>query len=304
MKDVRLGANLKSEQHHWWPKSLSKYWNRPDGKTTRLTSDGQQLDQEASKFGSIGNAHHVDLNGPWTHTYEPLFNKADSYFSQLVLELLQLDSRHDFDNRDYRERFSDGLTLTPESEKNLPECLASLVVRSPNFRNIIKNSVNYFGMYRGGVSDRHEIVAMNIGPSFEFVIISIKNSGLKFILFSDHDEFIFGDGFLHNISAGGFSTHRARLLLPLLPEIAIACVSPIDPYRKGLRTIRLTRSEVASVNFATQVYSSRFIFFRSQKPEIHNEFTRGEFRQFKYHKHELLEKLASPFIWATPFSIR
>lgn len=303
MKEVRLGTQLKSEQHHWWPKSLSKYWNRADGKTTRLTSDGQQLDQEASKFGSIGNAHHVELNGPWTHTYEPIFNRADSYFSYLILELLQLDSRHDFDSRDYRERFSDCLTLSPESERKLPECLASLVVRSPSFRNIVMNSVNYFGAYRDGVSDRHEIVAMNIGSSFDFIIKSINNSGLKFILFSDHSEFIFGDGFLHNFSPGGFSTHRTQLLLPLLPEIAIACISPIAPYRRGLRTIRLTRSEVESVNFATQVYSSRFIFFRSQKPEIHDVFSCGEFRQFKYHKYDLLETLASPFVWPSPFSI-
>ncbi|WP_309084064.1 DUF4238 domain-containing protein [Chelativorans sp.] len=297
MRKVPLGVKLKSEQHHWWPKSLSKSWADNAGKVTRITPDGERLSLEPHKFSSLRNAHHVELDGPWTHTYEPLFHDADSAFPKLVTELLQLDPIFGKSLNGSRNRFSEKMSFNTETARLLAECVASLVVRSPRFRDIVMRSVNSFGAYKDPVSERHQIIAMNIGSCFPAVTRSLEHCGLKFVLFSGDDEFVFGDGCLHNFNGWADPNYSARLLIPIVPQIALAFISPTGPYEGGLRAIHLTREEVLQVNYATQVYSGRFLFYRAQKPKIEDAFTRAEFLQFPYHHFELLDKLCKPFMW-------
>lgn len=288
MKFTPLNVKLKSEQHHWWPIAVSGFWADDDGMVSRITWGSNTIRQDPAKFGSIGNAHHVDLKGPWTHTFEPLFNDADSYFPHLLKELLQLNSFHNVDHRKLLSRLSDPLEISATSERLISECLASLVVRSPRFRDIVMRSVNAFGAYQDGISDRHLIVASNIGRCFE--PISISRCALTYVLYSDNSEFTFGDGFFNVFNSVADPIRYVRLMIPLLPQMAVACIYSSNLPRQ-IRTIRLTDSEVRDLNHSTQIYSSKYLFYRSLKPHIDDRYFNGKFMQIRDHRLPFLENL-------------
>lgn len=259
-----------------------------------MTPDLEVIRQKPQKFGSIGNAHHVDLGGPWTHSYEPVFNFADSYFPHVVDHLIQLNSEFDVIGRPFVERFYLE-NISERLEREISECLASLVVRSPRFRKVISNSVDHFGAYSDPIDDRHLIIASNIGSCFGSVMESILHCGLKFILFSEGAEFVFGDGFLNNFNAYANLNSRVKLIVPLTPYICLCCSSPSGLYKKGIRTIRLNSDEVRVINFSTQIYSSKYIFFRRQMPVVERNYFDGEFKQLRFHELPLLKAMTQAF---------
>lgn len=72
------------------------------------------------------------------------------------------------------------------------------------------------------------------------------------VLFSGQQEFILGDGFLHNFSSADRPLAR-RCLVPLTPEIAVFYTRPLP---KGL-VPKLAPEEVAFVNRTVQIYTNR-----------------------------------------------
>jgi hypothetical protein len=116
--------------------------------------------------------------------------------------------------------------------------------------------------------------------------------GGKFVVLRASDqEFIFGDGFLHNFSSLDHPMH-ARCLIPITPEIAVFYTRP-RAYRTfpKLLVLNLTQEEVAVVNLTVQIYSLRYLFFRSIYPVIDEVFRQGLRLEFQYHEHPLIEGL-------------
>ena len=106
------------------------------------------------------------------------------------------------------------------------------------------------------------------------------------MLLSGESEFIFGDGFLHNISSVANTPHCPRCLIPLTPEIAVFYTRPVSyrTYPKGF-VMNLTPDEVSFVNHTVQVYAKRELFFREIHPAIDPVFIKCEHRQYKYDAH-------------------
>lgn len=134
------GKPLKTELHHWWPKGLSKLWADEDGTVGRLAWDGKLVRSKPANFGAITNAHHVLLKGPWAGTVEPIFDQADSNFPSLVVELQTLRPKL----KRFPRKHSSRITPTPigsDQRHLLGQGVASLVVRSPGYRDLQQRSI-------------------------------------------------------------------------------------------------------------------------------------------------------------------
>ena len=101
------------------------------------------------------------------------------------------------------------------------------------------------------------------------------------ILLSKRREFIFGDGFHHNISSPVQIMPSPRMIVPVTPKIAVIYVIPTQ-WRVDPRLVckMLTREEVEWVNYGVQVYSRSEIFFRSRKPAMTDAFREQTFQSF------------------------
>ena len=125
---------FKSALHHWWPQCLSKRWLNDKGVIYHLFWDDRCIPQTNPKnFGAIKDAHlikHAIYPTDWDESFEEIFGSADGAFPKSLDWLIDLQKTKP--------------SLQDEERENLDillECLLSLVVRSPRFRNQIKVNV-------------------------------------------------------------------------------------------------------------------------------------------------------------------
>ncbi|MBQ4790822.1 hypothetical protein F9U39_15445 [Pectobacterium versatile] len=268
---------LKSQQHHWWPKCISKYWANDDGFTSWISPDGSVKRIPPAKLGMIGNGHHIKWSrnpekaSPWDESFEGTFDLADSNFPMIIswLEGLTKEARPTYS---IQERF-----LPQPCSENLlfmlTECIVSLAVRSPRNREA---SVSLAEKLRGKISneERNTLIGLNMKHSQRTISDSIGSRGKFAIIFSFEKEFIFGDGFFHNFSGAVNPPHNPMILAPITPSMGVIITSPssyiVEP---RLSTIILNKKEVDSCNDAVQVHSKNMLFFKSEKPLLNKEFT-------------------------------
>lgn len=290
MKQVRP---LKTELHHWWPRTLAEHWQDEHGLITMVRPNGEMRRAPPGAFGAVTNAYHIKIGGPWDSTFEPLFNRADSEVNDTISWLLSLEATTADPNAPRLDRIlSQSLQL--ERQCQLARVLASLIARSPRTSNEIRSTTEQFRLQFGFVDPKPEdhLVATNQRGLYDAYRKLMEGSGRWAVLYSDSTEFIFGDGFLHNFPASADGLHfPRRCVLPLIPTIAVVYMLPMSyPSEPKLVTIRLDDDEVTFFNEALQAYANEFLFFRSQQPKLIKGFTEGSHRQFKYHKHEWLEE--------------
>ena len=284
---------LKTELHHWWPRTLAEHWAAGDGMVSVIRPDGTALRAPPGAFGAITNAHHMKMGGPWDSTFEPIFNEPDNEMAALLRWLGMLKASLSTPDRSMVERILPQ-PLPDERAAQIARVAASLLARSPRIRASIKRTTEYYR--RGfGLAD----------PTADKTLIAANQRGLYDayrkrmmhgrwgILFSDEREFVAGDGFLHNFPASqDVLSSGLKLVLPILPTATIVYMSPMQyPSEPRLVTLRLSCDEVERVNVITQVYASDFLFYRADKPVLCEAFQHCEHRQFQYHSHHWLDPL-------------
>lgn len=287
---------IKSELHHWWPRTLSKHWRDDSGKCHRLSWDGRITRSNPSNFGAITNAHHIKHgNEPtvWDGSIEGQFGSADGQLSALIERLVKLDSIVDVASSAFEHRLLPQL-VPDRLVQALCECALSLVLRSPRFRTSIRNHTldlqERMGMQSPSANDT--LVSLNVNGRLKLFAQQIQRRGKWVVMYSDGREFIHGDGFLHNYSSASVAPLHPRMLLSLTPTIAIFFVAPLRyPSRPRLLTLRLTKDEAAFINEVTLAYSRDCIFYRSEKPTDLSLLERHEYLGFQYDKHPWIEAL-------------
>ena len=269
--------NLKSERHHWWPVCVSKHWKNDDGIVHWMLPDGSERAAPPQNFGVIGNGHLIRLAGrrgehsPWDENFEQEYALADSSFPQ-VIEWLAGLSHQQLENPVTRANRFLSQTASDQEIGLLVECLVSLAVRSPMNRAA---AVGLAEKLRGPIPEpeRSALVGSNMRRAHERAVRSIGTRGKFVVLFSREREFIFGDGFFHNITSPGNAPYNPKILAPITPEISVLLVVPMqyspDP---RLTTIVVSEEEVDALNRTIQVYASDGLFYRNQKPELTEEF--------------------------------
>jgi hypothetical protein len=271
---------LKSANHHWWPECVSAHWAAEDGKTGWLRPDGSSLRLPPKHLGVIGNAHHIKLasNSGETSDFDSCFESeydiADRSFPQVISWLRSLSSWY-YPDCHLPARFisqdcaDDQLAL-------LTECVVSLAVRGPMNREA---SVSIVERLRGPVPspEREALIGCNIRSSQRLISDTIGTNAKFSILFSHKKEFIFGDGFFHNVCGVVNRPRAVKILAPITPEVSVIICRPCQfSNEPRLSTIVLSDQEVDLCNHAVQVYSRQALYFRSEQPEVNEAFAKNE----------------------------
>jgi len=272
-------SSLKSERHHWWPRCVSRHWAASDGTTGWIRPDGSEKRIPSDKLGVIGNGHHIRLgraSGQSTlfdQSFEDEFDIADNNFPS-VIEWLEGLERREIAGDDLRSRFIPQ-EASDSQLRLLTECVVSLAVRGPMNREA---SVSLAEHFRGPISspERNALIGLNMRQSQRMIADSIGCRGKFAVLFSMGREFIYGDGFFHNVKAVVNPPRAPKILAPITPTVSVVVSQPtmfsVEP---RLVTLVLTGDEVERCNRAVQVYSRDALFYRKDRPILNQEFQRG-----------------------------
>lgn len=277
-----------SAEHHYFPRALQKFWRDDGGWVWRLSADGKLDRSKNGTFGHLRNAHRIKLAdepSPWDESFEYTFRKPDGSIPRVVELLSQVEAPVGVENNDWRRRLAPQWQLQ-EDRAVIAELVASLVVRSPSVRNILRLTVSDFfegaGPWPNGEVPG-SIISYNQRPLLECYSKALAERGKFAIAVSDHREFVFGDGVLHNFHGGVISPNNPRCLVPITPSVAVAYACPMSYTRSAdFVAFRLSPAEIDEVNLYTQVYSGKHLYFRSELPSDLTPFKIGKHQQVQY----------------------
>lgn len=286
---------LKTELHHWWPRTLSEHWCAADQMVSVIRPNGEVRRAPPGAFGGITNAHHMKLGGPWDSTFEPVFNQPDSEIADFVSWIFTLEASRAESDRPMLERIL-AQPLSHERHQQMARIVASLLARSPRVRYVIKLGTEYYREQFGladPTADKN-LIAANQRGLYDAYRKRMESGGRWAILFTDNTEFIAGDGFLHNFPASvdGINSGK-KLVLPILPTATIVYMLPSGGYpsEPKLVTLRVHGEETTRLNHFVQVYARDLLFYRSQQPIPSDAFRSGEYREFQFGQDEWLDAL-------------
>jgi hypothetical protein len=274
----------KSERHHWWPVCVSRHWSDVAGGVNWLLPDGEVRRSTPANFGVIGNGHFIKLGKHtaettvWDQNFEHEFQQADSGFPRIIewLDGLEREPRTGLERR---RRF-----LPQESRPDLfaamVEALVSLAIRSPMTRSAVVSIAEHF---REPLPERERntLIAINMRDMHRRVMQSLGGRGKAAAIFSPEREFIFGDGFYHNLTSVSALPISPRILAPLTPRMAVLYAIPTRYITEPqLSTFVIDAEEAGMLNDVVQIYASEALFYRSEKPQIIEEYRVGCHRRF------------------------
>ena len=300
-------SKVKSARHHWWPRCVSRHWADPDGLVGRLSPDGEVRRAPPARFGAIGNAHLIRLADEedgalaWDVDFEAVFARADDAFPGLIAWLGKLDRMAPDREASRHGRFR--TVDTPEHRLgDLVECLVSLAIRSPmNRETAVSVAEHWRGRLRG--RERNAIIGLNMRNCQRMVSDSIGSRGKFAVLYAANREFVFGDGFFHNLASPSGVPMAPRILAPVTPEISVLYARPTR-YRTEPRvvTLVLTDDEVEVLNDAVLVYARNEVFFRSQKPRMTESYRKAKHLRFTGRDHAI-ERLVHDLPGVSPLDL-
>lgn len=279
---------LRDERHHWWPICVSRHWAAEDGSVGIIAPDGSVKRVGHEKLGVIVNGHqgmNRDLLGgkglEGGFTFERQFDRADNAFPAVLKWVEGLDRTLIRCSR-LEERF----VPQPASDDDLAaltECVVSLAVRSPRNREAFGRFIDAFcppGLQRRR-RERNFLIAANMSTCQRKAADSIGARAKFAIVYSQSAEFIFGDGFYHNLIGNQGFAHQIKLFAPVTPHVSVIVYRPMEwMVEPRLSTIVVEPDEVDVLNYAVKVYSRNFLFFKMEEPALDDVFARGEHGEF------------------------
>jgi hypothetical protein len=261
---------LKSALHHWWPQCVSKHWLNDEGVINHLFWNEYNVPQTNPRnFGAIRDAHlikYASYPTDWDESFEGFFGSADEAFPKILDWLIDLQEKTP--------------SLQDEEQGNLDillECLLSLVVRSPRFRNQIKINIEKIT----NQNTDENLIKINQRDTLNSFKKSLLGQGKFAVIYSKEKEFIFGDGFYNNFVSSIGIPLEPRIITPLLPNICVFYSRPTSYMRHPrLITMELEKEDIDFINRTTMIYSQSYLFYRSQKPVITEDFWCKQFLEY------------------------
>lgn len=287
-KIERTMKKLKSERHHWWPRCVSRHWMAGDGTVGWIEPDGSEKRIPPDKLGMIGNGHHIKLGqepGQTTQldeSFEDQFDLADSSFPGMIGWCRSL-MRRAIDSNNLHDRFLPQ-PATDAQLRTLTECVVSLAVRGPMNRNsYLLLAERIRGTPLSSV-EKNVVIGLNMRNSQRVIADSIGVNAKFAVLFAEKGEFIYGDGFYHNVSGVTNSPINPQILAPITPTMSILICRPFQfSSEPRLVSLSLTEEEVDRCNHAVQVYARSALFYRSIRPAVDQAFRQSSHLQYSSH---------------------
>ena len=282
-----MSKKKSSELHHWWPKCVSKHWENEDGIVTWVKPNGEEVPSPSKSFGGYTNGHYAKLSPnagettPWDQNFEDTFNKADNGFPDVITWLKSLRYENNTSINNLTERFV-AVEALEDKLAQLVESIVSLAIRSPIQRETTKKRAEDFRGINISKREVDALTALNMRHSQEKAVSLINTRGKFVIIHSPNREFIFGDGFFHNVVCPvDFQLHHHKVLAPITPEISVLHVIPQSYMAEPkLFTLTITPEETDALNNAVQAYAKNNIFYRSEKPQIIESYQQGQHLQY------------------------
>lgn len=270
---------ILGEKHHWWPQSLSKYWANERGLIHRINHEGVVQKIPPKKIARITNGHNfVFKDSPLLNaTFEHDFDQADRDFPPIIESFEELRIIHEKEIPKTKNNHIHTQSCNNELFERILACLVSLVVRSPKFRNSAKQSITLFRKNINS-TELKQLISLNIGSKYKEITRFLGSKGKLIFFFSLSREFIFGDGFYHNVPLGGVkNSYDVRFLIPLLPNISVLYIRPWQ-YTPEPRifTLWADKELTSLMNDTIQIYSNEYLFYKSNKPELIDSFIQKE----------------------------
>lgn len=288
-----MKRTYESKRHHWWPSAISGYWADGRGMVTQVLAGGKAVTGAPWTFGHDKHTHNIRFSGPWNSSFESMYGKADNSAGTIIDWLSTLDARRENCSGGFSERLL-AQPMTRERRGLLAEVLASLIVRSPLMRHRIARRVE-------GARDAFpslditadtSIVAANMQPLLAAFTRRMQVTGKFAVLLSEDRELIFGDGFFSTFPTNGHVSGFHRCIIPITPSMAVLYTSPFRYVSNcELATMMLRSDEVDFLNLLVQVYSRDRIFYRSDRPVIHDAFMARQHMQLTGHSNAELDWL-------------
>lgn len=277
---------IKSAVHHWWPRSVSKHWVGDDGYVGAVRANGYHFRTQHGKLGGIKNAHTLKMapegqTSPWDHSFEMKYDGADQSFPRIIEEIQNLVSIWMESNPP--------LTIFQEVQAsnwlrlNLARSLVSICLRGPLNRFM---ALDLAMKLRGGrISPREQnrIIGHNIQHMLKDYVKYMSGRGKVGLLFSPEREFIFGDGFFHNLTTAGNINHSARMIIPLTPRISVIYAMPHSWTPEPMfHACMITADVTDQMNRTIEVYSKDELFYCNERPNPSKDFLLGKFQKYDW----------------------
>ena len=129
--------------------------------------------------------------------------------------------------------------------------------------------------------ERNALIGANIQRTLRNAVRNLGGHGKAMVIFSPEREFIFGDGFFHNLTVQGDHWHHPKLLAPLTPWMSVLFTRPMSySVEPRLVTFVANRAEADELNYAVQVHAREMLFYRSERPQVDEAFTCGAHKTF------------------------
>jgi len=131
--------------------------------------------------------------------------------------------------------------------------------------------------------ERDALIGANMRQSQRLIADSIGSNGKIAVLFSYGREFIFGDGFFHNVKAVVNPPIGPKMLVPITPRLSVIVTRPTSfAVQPRLTTIVLSDEEVDRCNHAVQVYSRQALYFRADRPTVEDAFACNKHLEYSH----------------------
>ena len=269
---------IKGERHHWWPQSVSQNWTNADGYIIRVDSNGNQAPSTPARFARISDGHNFNTGTPWDYTFEDLFDKVDDYFPHLVDWIRELVELH-------KTSGAKPLEFQPQSVDDdklilAINCVISLVVRSPRFREDV---VNIAQDIRGPVEkiERKPLAAVNLQQTYQRLTKLLRPVGKIVVVWSANREFNYGDGLYSNLSPYSQDLRNFRAAIPITPTIAVVYTLPSQYIREPrVHTLEADHNLIEIINESVQIFSKECLFYRNISPALGDFFRIGQYMQY------------------------
>ncbi|WP_407273856.1 DUF4238 domain-containing protein [Dickeya ananatis] len=285
--------SLKSERHHWWPQTISKHWRNSRGFINRVNSKGESTEVKPKSLAVIKNGHIIKLSDApekrtsFDQNFECFFDKADSNSNAIIKSLSEIMIKHFQCESKF---FAKSNVCSSEEHELLIEIIVSLAVRSPMYRDrCIAVAEKLRGEIRALEKDR--LIAINMRDALKNITSHIKNEASIYLLLSKEKEFIFGDGFYHDIPTVTIPSRSPIIVCPLTPNICVIIDAKERKKDDSLISVALNDEEVAICNDTVQIYSKNEIFYRENNPILSEYFTDNQRKEYYPYDNPLLKLL-------------
>ena len=285
--------SLKSEKHHWWPQTISKHWRNSRGFINRVNAKGENSEVQPKSLAVIKNGHIIKLSDnpekrtSFDQNFEHFFDKADFNSNAIIKSLSEIRIKH-FQYERVNPTKSN--VFSPEDHELLIEIIVSLAVRSPMYRD---GCIAIAEKLRGEIPplEKDRLIAINIRDALKNITSQIRNEASIYLMLSKEKEFIFGDGFYHDIPTVTISSRSPTLVCPLTPHICVIIDAKERKKNDSLISVEINDEEVAICNDTVQIYSKNEIFYSNDKPILSEHFTENIRKEYYPYDNPLLNLL-------------